>query len=1069
MMLHFRLTRRWLCVVVMLAWVGVVGTAGAAGFDPNELPADAARGGVAVMMGVEGVEQVRGAVGLAERGGWLVLVVVEGEGGEEQRERMRRTVMEAGMGGRVLVTDSIGGGVPVMDDFAQLVVADLDAMGAGGVERDEAEAGLWRAVAPFGLLWVRKGGEWSGRVKPLPAEMDGWYSYDYAAAGNPISHDTALDVANTLRWSGGASAYAQGGMMADVGMRLSDGAVLYVERGVEDAGHEGRDAKGHWLVCRDAFSGVMRWRRPLSDDTGVPGQHALLAEEGRAWLQLERDGPMVALELGAGEEVQRYERGLSAKTLRDEKGKPRRMNAKRTPSGGSLIARLSEDHLVQCDGLDLVCLDTKSGERRWAKEGEGGAGGAGMNVLWFVVGDGRVYYAEAAEPWMELRGASMFAVDAVVACDLETGEEVWRYEGLKGRASTRMVFADGDLYVPHFGRDGDEKNRNGLGFYTGYRQEWRVIRLDGETGEVVWANDEPRTAKAHYQVAMKHPEWGFMILGQDGVRYRAESGEYVGKVGFGPFDGCGEVRGTPEYLFYTMDFLSFDEDGKVRQVDPGMGRSSCDTGVFPGYGAVHTTPSQCGCNEYLPGYNSFTRAELPGAVEEGRRRVKGAAFDGDVNVEGVAPWPMALGNAARSLWTQVAGPERPEPRWRTGPLASFGGGAIGEDWSIDDWAEGPVTSPTVGPGGVYVADRRGGTVIALDPDTGEVRWRYPIGGLLDGPPTVVGDLVVTGSYDGWVYALRAEDGRLAWRFLAARANSFATEDSSLASRWPVGASVLLYKGSLYAIAGRHSSVDDGMWVWRLDPATGEPRGHTRIHTDPEAYGPHNETNFGGNRRSRDLLLGAGDQVMHRREAIDLALTAGVWVTERAVADDLGVPFVEPARPVVQARQHLLNTRRTSFGRFFSAGWTYPRHTAADEEPPKRGSKSISAMTIALTDDSLVSAGKGLQVYDLMEDHRAAGKPRGWVKLETLADRKNWQDMPDALAIAAPPESASKGEGRVYLATADRGLRVHRLDNLEPLHLVELPARVIRHGLAVGQGRVYVTLRDGTVMCLGDGG
>ena len=1026
-----------LCVLLLAFLL----TSRAGGFDETAVPEETPAGGVAVM--VEPADAAE-AIALGKSGAWLVLATVADE---DRRRAMREAVLEAGVAGRVSVVDPVTPDrVPTIANFAQLVVADLGAMGDAGPDLPE----LRRATAPLGVTRVRRGGRWEDLEKPLPAEMDGWFGYDYDAAGNPISRDTALEVANTLRWSGGASAYARGGMMADVGMRLSDGAAVYVERGVEDAGHEGRDARGHWLVCRDAFSGMMRWRRELTEDTGLPSQHAFLAQDGRAWLQVERGEPMLALDLATGREVKRYDAGLSAAAITDDKGKPRRLAAKRSPSGSNLIARLAAGRLVQCDGRALVCLDAETGERLWAQEAED------KNVLWFVIGDGKVFYAEAARGWMELRGASMFDLDAVVACDLTTGRELWRHEGLKGRASTRLVFADGDLFVPHFGPGGKPKELNPFGFSTGYRQDWHVTRLDGDTGEPVWSNTDDRTAAAHYQVAMLHPRWGFLVLGQNGIRYDADTGEARGGLNFSPFDGCGEVRGTPEFLFYTMDFLRLDDAGKVQQADPGMGRSSCDTGVFPGYAAVHTTPSQCGCNEYPPGYNSFTREPLPPAVADAERLVAGPAA-GTPATGLDAPWPMAMGNAARGGYTETPGPEQPAPRWQTPPLARYGDGAIGEDWALDDWAEGPITQPTVGPAGVYVADRRGGVVIALDPDTGRERWRFPTGGPVDAPPTVVGELVVAGSGDGWVYALRAADGEVVWRFLAARAASFATEDSSLVSRWPVGGSVLHHQGSLYAIAGRHSSIDDGMWVWRLDPATGKPLAHTRIHTDPAAYAPHNRTNFGGNRRGRDLLLGVGDQIVHRQEAIDAALTPAVWVTDPGVAADLNVAFAKPAVPVLQARQHMLNTRRTPFGRFFTAAWSYPRVDAPDETPPKRESRSITGMTLALTPTSLVAADKGLRVYDLTADGRASHAPRADHRLEEIEGRKGWQFMPDALAVAGD---------RIYLATADRALRVHALNDLRPLHRVELPGRVHRHALAIGHGRVYATLRDGSVICLG---
>ena len=53
---------------------------------------------------------------------------------------------------------------------------------------------------------------------------------------------------------------------------------------------------------------------------------------------------------------------------------------------------------------------------------------------------------------------------------------------------------------------------------------------------------------------------------------------------------------------------------------------------------------------------------------------------------------------------------------------------------------------------------------ALDATDGHSLWAFTAGGRVDSPPTMVRGLVLFGSADGWVYALREADGVLAWRF-----------------------------------------------------------------------------------------------------------------------------------------------------------------------------------------------------------------------------------------------------------------------------------------------------------------
>lgn len=90
----------------------------------------------------------------------------------------------------------------------------------------------------------------------------------------------------------------------------------------------------------------------------------------------------------------------------------------------------------------------------------------------------------------------------------------------------------------------------------------------------------------------------------------------------------------------------------------------------------------------------------------------------------------------------------PEPRLSTPSAAP----AAGSDWdtfryNVQRTAANPVES-TLAPGNI----------------TGMVRlWSYSTGGVIEGSPTVVGDRVFVGSWDGYEYALNASNGALVWK------------------------------------------------------------------------------------------------------------------------------------------------------------------------------------------------------------------------------------------------------------------------------------------------------------------
>lgn len=76
---------------------------------------------------------------------------------------------------------------------------------------------------------------------------------------------------------------------------------------------------------------------------------------------------------------------------------------------------------------------------------------------------------------------------------------------------------------------------------------------------------------------------------------------------------------------------------------------------------------------------------------------------------------------------------------------------------------GPVfSSPVLSHGTVYIGST-GGKLLALDAQTGIVRWQHVIGQFLnDSTPVIVGRVVYVGANRTWVYALDASNGRQLW-------------------------------------------------------------------------------------------------------------------------------------------------------------------------------------------------------------------------------------------------------------------------------------------------------------------
>jgi hypothetical protein len=137
--------------------------------------------------------------------------------------------------------------------------------------------------------------------------------------------------------------------------------------------------------------------------------------------------------------------------------------------------------------------------------------------------------------------------------------------------------------------------------------------------------------------------------------------------------------------------------------------------------------------------------------------------------------------------------------------------------------------------------------------SGEMLWQFTANGRIDSPPTIYRGKVLFGSKDGCVYCLRASDGRLMWRFLAAPADRRIACFDQIESAWPVHGSVLVHNDTAYFTAGRSTYLDGGIRVYGLEPATGKIL-HKGILKGPN---PFDE----GERDVAFFILGANSDVL----------------------------------------------------------------------------------------------------------------------------------------------------------------------------------------------------------------
>ena len=143
---------------------------------------------------------------------------------------------------------------------------------------------------------------------------------------------------------------------------------------------------------------------------------------------------------------------------------------------------------------------------------------------------------------------------------------------------------------------------------------------------------------------------------------------------------------------------------------------------------------------------------------------------------------------------------------------------------------------------VYFGSSADNKVYALDATTGEERWSFFTGGPVRLAPTVSEDRVFVGSDDGFVYCLKADDGKLLWKKRGGPNDEMLLGNGKMISRWPIRTGVPVVEGIAYFTAGifPHENVHlyavratDGAVIWKNDTVSQEDA--NRNDLSPQGY------------------------------------------------------------------------------------------------------------------------------------------------------------------------------------------------------------------------------------------
>ena len=276
----------------------LMGAMNAVASEAEDIPAASdVRGGLVVAIGCDDPAWL---VGLRATDSYLVHGL---DTDAEQVAEARNYIRSLGLYGKVSVDTFDGKQLPYVDNLVNLLVADE--LG------DVTMAEVMRVLAPLGVAHV--GGKKT--VKPWPEEIDEWTHYLHGADNNAVAKDTVVGPPKRYQWiSGPKWARSHDHLSSLSAMVSAQGRIFTI---LDEAPVASVAFEPEWrLVARDAFSGVLLWKREVGPWEGHfrpfrTGPTALakrlVAVDDRVYVTLGYGKPISILDAATGDTIRECE------------------------------------------------------------------------------------------------------------------------------------------------------------------------------------------------------------------------------------------------------------------------------------------------------------------------------------------------------------------------------------------------------------------------------------------------------------------------------------------------------------------------------------------------------------------------------------------------------------------------------------------------------------------------------------------------------------------------------------------------------------------------------------------
>jgi len=973
--------------------------------------------------------------------------------------------------GPVSVAQYDGKTLPYADDIVNLVVASG--------ECQVADEEITRVLVPGGVALTLDSqlSTLDSFRKPWPKNIDDWPQYLNKADNNAVAKDSVAGPPRLLQWLDNPVWCRSHMGIPTVANLVSGNGRLF---SIEDAAPPDNPflPSAFQIIARDAFNGKRLWTRKITRWESVTmyikcqpvqQQRRMAVVGDTLYCTLQLEGPLSALDAATGEALKVYEDTSPTQEVAYDQGILFLNVGDRFPSSAYNIVKLKGKPFVE--GVDpagpfhgggfrrgyapeikdkenpvsaILAIDPETGKRLWAVRDIGNYTGGSLAIK----GDYAVYQA----------------ADGLFCVHAKTGETVWTVQKdivntlghdslTPGTTPNTVVIADDKVFaVESISTNKIASNaKNTLYAYS------------LEDGKELWHAPIGGNYEASSDVCFVNGE--LWIGGHNPTQLDAETGaeikKHVQKM-TGPMghDRCYRNLITERYFINSKtggaDFVEL-ETGE--EFPHHWTRGGCGSGVLPANGLVYSTPYSCQCSmgAMFQGMNAYAsvpglqKSDEPITIQRSIRLEKGPAFAAVSDQHSAISedeWPAYRCDGFRSGITKAQVPTELKVRWEaklaTNPSA--------------------VTSAA---GKVFACDIDTHTLYAVDSGTGTTEWTFTADGRIDSPPAYHQGMVFFGSRDGWVYGLRASDGALAWRFKDLP-DKLIGAYGQLESKWPVTGSVLILNDTLYFAAGRCSYLDGGIFIYALNPMTGE------LLKSRSCYGPFSDESgfpIGGNAGFKnDIIVTDGTNIYLRHKAFDLNLANAV--AGRHIVPSSCFLDGEPQHRTCWALSPTIGKSHAdilvSNGKEYYEVQGFPLWTNHSYFDPRKNGYTLFAGTL----DSSKSLPK-----DVTKSRRGARKKgRGgaagkemW-RLHIPITGKAMAMAGAVLFVAGEPMRFDDPTYKNYVAAYNgrMGGRLLAVSATDGKQLAEykLNAAPVWDGIAIADECLYIALENGTLQCLG---